>query len=362
MSTKALYVHIPFCSSFCPYCDFPKAYYDPSRVRPYFLSLYQEIKAKAKGLYDTIYLGGGTPTVVEPSVLEELLSFLKPYLAKGGEFSTEANPETLTEEKIAVLARHGINRVSLGVQSFHDKYLKLLARHHDEAKVVEAVGLLRKHGITNINLDFMFGLPEESVEEALEDIQKAVSLGPTHISAYSLILEENTPFSRRGVAEASQDEQADQYEAILAYLEKQGYARYEVSNFAKEGYRCRHNLHYWHDDDYDAVGLGAAGHQDNIRYKNTIDFNKYCAGSYEEEREELSRDEEIECFLLANLRLLDGFPLSSYKERFGRDFLEEKSEAIANLKQRGLLQIEDGIVKPTPDGIMLLDQILITLF
>lgn len=362
MSAPALYVHLPFCSSFCPYCDFPKAYYDPNRVGPYFLSLQKEILSKAKGKYDTIYLGGGTPTVVEPSVLEDFLSFLSPYLATGAEFSTEANPETLTEEKIAILAKYGINRVSLGVQSFHDKYLKLLSRHHDEAKVVEVVDLLKKHGISNINLDFMFGLPGESVSEALTDIEKAVSLAPTHISAYSLILEENTPFQRKGIQEASQDDQADQYEAILSYLTQQGYARYEVSNFAKEGYRCRHNLHYWKDDDYDAVGLGAAGHLGNIRYKNTIDFNKYCVGIYEEERELLSREEEIECFLLANLRLLDGFSLATYKSRFGQDFTKEKSEAIAELQSRGLLQIQDGFVLPSEDGILLLDQILVALF
>lgn len=358
----ALYVHLPFCASFCPYCDFPKVYHDPNRVLPYLEALFAEALQKAKGPYDTIYFGGGTPTLMAPELFDRTLSFFAAYLAKDGEFSIEANPETLTEEKIALLARYGINRVSIGVQSFESKYLALLKRHHDEAKVSEVVGLLKKYGIDNINLDLMFSLPGENVEEALADVKKAIALGPTHISAYSLIVEENTPFSRRGIVEQDSDEQAAQYEAIMDLLEEAGYRRYEVSNFALDGKRCRHNLHYWNDDDYDALGLGASGHVGNYRYKNTVDFAHYCAREYLGEEETLTQQEEIECYLLSCLRKIDGFALDDFKERFGRDFLTLKAEEVEKLKSRGLLEIDRGRVKASKDGLLLLDQILVTLF
>ena len=362
MSAPALYVHIPFCTSFCPYCDFPKAFYEEDRIEPYFSSLYKEIKAKAKGPYDTIYVGGGTPTCIDAKKLDEYLSLLRGYLGENGEFSIEANPETLTEEKIKVLAKNGINRVSMGVQSFHKRLLDLMGRKHDASCIEEKVALLRKYGIDNINLDLMFALPDETLDEVKADIEKLVSLKPTHVSAYSLILEEGTKFSRQGMVEASQDDQADQYELIWNYLEEHGYHRYEVSNFALDGYRCRHNVHYWKDHDYDAVGLGASGHKGNIRYKNTISFPAYVNQTDEGEIETLDRDEEIECYLLACLRLVEGFPLEDYKNRFGTDFLEDKAEPIKQLQDHHLLQIVDGYVRVPEEGLLLLDQVLVSLF
>ena len=362
MSAPALYVHIPFCTSFCPYCDFPKVFYEEDRIDSYFSSLYKEIKAKAEGPYDTIYIGGGTPTCVSPEKLDEYLSLLHGYLAKDGEFSIEANPETLTEEKIAVLAKNGINRVSMGVQSFHPRLLNLMDRKHDATCIEGKVRLLHKYRIDNINLDLMFALPDETLEEVRQDIEKIVALKPTHVSAYSLILEEGTKFSRQGYLEASQDDQADQYELVWNYLEEHGYHRYEVSNFALDGYKCRHNLHYWKDHDYDAVGLGASGHKGNVRYKNTVSFPAYINQTDEGEIETLDRDEEIECFLLSSLRLVDGFPLEAYQTRFGSSFLEDKAAAIEELKDRGLLTIENGTVKAKDDALLLLDQILVSLF
>ena len=358
----ALYVHIPFCTRFCPYCDFPKAFYRRDWVAPYLESLFRETKTKALGQYETIYLGGGTPTCLLPEDLERVLAFFSPYLVRDGEFSIECNPDTLSQEKIALLAKYGVNRVSLGVQSFHPKYRALLTREGDEQLIREKVGLLKEAGIKNINLDIMFALPGETVEEAKEDIVKAMELGPTHISAYSLILEENTPFAKRGILEASNDEQADQYEAILSALESGGYRRYEVSNFAMPGYECKHNLHYWADHEYDAVGLGAAGHRGNKRYTNTKVFPDYLAHKWEGEVEELSRDEERECFFLSYLRLTDGFPLQEYEARFGSSFLEDYGSAIDRLEGNGLLEVVDDHARATRRGLLLLDAILLTLF
>ena len=358
----ALYVHIPFCTSFCPFCDFPKHFHKEEDEVPYLEALEEEIRNKTKGKYETIYIGGGTPSALTPPSLSRLLALLSSILEEGGEFSLECNPETLNEEKVAILAQYGINRVSLGVQSFHPKYIKLLGRHHDKAIVENAVGLLRKQEMTNINLDIMFALPGESVAEVEEDIKTALSFTPTHISAYTLIIEEKTKFGRSGVQEASQDEQADQYQAVLKMLREAGYDRYEVSNFALPGYQCRHNLHYWHDDEYEAVGMGAAGHIGNIRYKNSEDFVVYCKKATKPEIEELTLKDEIECFLLSNLRLEEGFALKTYKKRFRTDFLEEKKDVFQKLEKEGLLSEKDGYIMPTDKGILLLDQILVRLF
>ncbi|MBQ9458042.1 MAG: radical SAM family heme chaperone HemW [Bacilli bacterium] len=359
---SSLYIHIPFCKGFCPYCDFPKAYYFEDQADAYLLSLFAEAKAKCHGPYRTIYFGGGTPTCLNLTQLESLLGFFAPYLAPNGEFSCEANPDSLSEEKIALLAQYGVNRVSLGVQSFSPKYLKLLGRHHDAEDVKRAVNSLREHGITNINLDLMFALPAQTVSEVQADVAKAIALKPTHISAYSLILEEGTAFFARGVKEASQDDQADQYEAVRAALEEAGYRRYEVSNFALPGFECRHNLAYWHDEDYDAIGLGASGHDGKTRYKNTVNVPDYLKGKWKLEQETLSPKEEEECYLLSNLRLVDGFALSSYKARFGKDFISEHQEAVESLMRRGLLETEAETVRATPQGLMLLDTVLVDLY
>ena len=359
---KALYVHIPFCAGFCPYCDFPKVYAHQDRIDAYLFSLFQEASSLEQDSYDTIYFGGGTPSVLSPSQLESLLAYFAPKLAIDGEFSIEANPDSLSEEKIAMLARYGVNRVSIGAQSSHEHHLSRLGRHHDFETVKAVVDTLIKYGITNINLDLMIALPGETIDEVNADVMAFLALPITHLSAYTLIVEENTKYGFLGVQETDADIQAEHILAVQKAASEAGFIHYEVSNYAKPGYMCRHNLAYWHDEDFDAVGLGASGHRGKLRYKNTVDFPKYLKQEHVREEEYLSKQEEKECFLLCNLRLSEGFAFATYKTRFGEDIRDEKGTEIESLIQRGLLNKDNTRLFPTIEGMMLLDQVLVELF
>lgn len=358
----SLYVHIPFCSSICPYCDFPKVYYRKDWAKDYLKALKNEIKARSQGLFSTIFVGGGTPSCLQKEDLEELLSFLRPYLREGGEFSFEANPESLSEEKIALLSAYGVNRVSIGAQSTTQKSLNTLGRNHDFALVKKRVEQLRGQGISNINVDWMYGFPNQSEGDLRQDIANFLSLGVPHISAYSLILEEGTAYSAKGIAPLEDDVQQAYFVEIREALKKEGFERYEVSNFAKAGRQCRHNLTYWKDLPYVGAGLGAAGYIGNKRYKNTRNLVRYLQGKTTQEEEELNQASELEDFFLTNLRLVEGFELKAFEERFGFPFLPRYQEKAQRLISKGLLEIGDGRVKTSERGMDLLDTVLVELF
>ena len=360
---NSLYVHIPFCRHICAYCDFPKVIYNDAWAKSYLGALFFELEERKipKGL-STIYIGGGTPTSLGESDLETLLSRLRPYLEEDNEFSVEANPETLTIEKAKILSKYGVNRVSIGMQTTSPRLLKLLGRAHDKSDVRRAVAYLGEAGISNINLDLMFGLPLESEEELQIDLDAIASFDVPHISAYSLILEEGTTFYVKGIKPLDDDAQQDQFDIVRDFLEAQGWKRYEISNFAKPGYECKHNLTYWHDEPYYAIGLGASGYVGDTRYVNTKNLQKYLSHDYEGETEALSRESMIEDFLLTNLRLVEGFDPSVFLDRFGIDFVESYKEKIEDLSNRGLLIASPTRVKATSRGLDLLDTILRTLF
>jgi len=359
----SLYVHIPFCAHICPYCDFPKVIFNPSWASPYLEALKKETLLRAKGeRFSTLFFGGGTPTCLNAESLDEMLSFFVPFCKKGAEISVEANPETLDEEKIALLANHGVNRVSLGVQSTHEKGLRILGRHHDTETVKKAVTCLRKHGITNINLDWMYGWPNETLEDVRRDIEGFLSFDVPHISAYSLILEAGTVYAVKGIKGLDDDGQQEHFILIKEALKNAGYERYEVSNFARPGYRCRHNLRYWNDEDYIGVGLGASGAIGATRYTNTKSLSKYLKGEYEGEVENLDETDEKEIFFLTNLRKVEGFAKSEYQRRFGKKFLEDYGGVAQRLKQRGLLDIEGDHIRCSEVGLDFLDTVLVELF
>lgn len=359
MPPRSAYVHIPFCKEICAYCDFPKVFYKEDWAESYLSALFQEFSLRKIGPVDTLYVGGGTPSALSSSQLERLLSFLSPHLNPGGEFSFEANPESLSEEKIALLKRYGVNRVSLGVQSSLPKYLSLLGRKHSFEQAKEAVERLKKAGIDNLNADWMIALPGEKLSDIKEEEKAFLRLNVPHLSVYTLILEQGTEFSFRRIQEASQDEQGEQYEEVLSFLREQGYDRYEVSNFARPGYQCRHNRTYWKDQEYYGVGLGAAGSVGNVRYKNTSSLSSYIKGKGLSQNQEESGVEE---FFLTNLRLEEGFSLEEYSARFHSSFLEDYQGEFAKLQQQGLLRFEGGRVFPSDRGMELLDLILLELF
>ena len=359
---NSLYVHIPFCEGICAYCDFTKVLFNKKWAFSYVEELEKELKSKEIGLVDTIYVGGGTPTCLPIELLDKVLSMLQPHLSEGGEFSIESNPENLSIEKCSLLVSKGVNRLSIGVQSTKSKFLSSMGRKHNLDQVKKAISNAKKASISNINLDMIYGLPTETVEDAIKDAKILSSLGVEHLSAYSLTIGNGTLFHQQGFHEASQEDNASQYEAIMDVFEKAGYKRYEVSNFAKEGFECRHNLTYWKDNRYYAIGLGASGYEEDIRYKNTSNLSKYLQGQWLSEEEKVKKNDDIHYYLLCNLRLVEGFLLKDFEDRFGYSFLEAKLETINKLKGQGLLEANPRSIRCSERGLYLLDRILVDLF
>ncbi len=358
MAPSSLYVHIPFCKEICAYCDFPKVIYRKDWAESYLSALFLELRKREVGMVDTIYVGGGTPSCLDFPSFDLLLKTLSAHLNPNGEFSIEANPESLSKEKIACLVSHGVNRVSMGVESSLGKYLKMLGRKHDFSLAKEKVDCLREAGINNINLDWMIALPNESKEDIALEARNFLSLEVPHLSVYTLILEQGTRFYVDGVKEAGEDEQGEQYELVLSLLRKAGYSRYEVSNFCKKGHECRHNLTYWRDEEFYGVGMGASGFIDGKRYANTRSLSAYLKG---EGIASPSEESGVEDFLLTTLRLEEGFSLNEYEKRFGSSFLSDFPKSFPKLKEEGLLFENEGRILPTDKGIELLDHVLLSL-
>ena len=361
---RSLYVHIPFCRDICSYCDFCKLIYREAWARDYVPALFDEINAFgiAQNSLDTIYVGGGTPTSLSDPLFSSLLRELAPLLAPGGEFTVEANPDSLTPEKIDAMVRNGVNRVSLGVQTFSPRLLSLLRRHHSPESVRKCLDLLQSAGIRNVNVDFMYALPGETEEEFKRDLSAFSSLRVPHISTYSLILESGSMLGVKGYQEAPQDVQADMYEAILETLRKEGYRRYEVSNFALKGSESRHNQTYWKDEEYYGAGLGASGYVGGVRYTNVRSLPLYIKNARKREVEEIvDAEDDLRYFLLTNLRLEEGFLEDDFERRFEAPFPQRCPKAKM-LRERGLLKNDDGRWACTDRGLLLLDSVLVDLF
>lgn len=357
--TEALYIHIPFCDKICSYCDFAKMYSSSFDHQVYLEALIKEIvslKIKDDSL-KTIYIGGGTPSCLTKEELEYLLSYLQSHFHSLDEFTLEANPESLTREKIRVLAQYGVNRVSLGVQSAKEETLRLLNRNHTLSDVKECVRNLNDLGLSNYNLDFIYGLPNMTMDDLKEDLRFSFSLQPKHLSYYSLQIEEGTLLYQKKLPPIKEETYRSMYDFLLLELEKNSYMRYEVSNFSLIGYESKHNLTYWRDEHYYAAGVSASGYIKNTRYTNTRSIQHYVRGKYNRSEETLtSKDEEFE-FLMLNLRLVKGFSLSLFKERFMKDFLHSYQKEIE--KVREYTQVNDGFFSIKREYLYTMDSILL---
>lgn len=358
----SLYVHIPFCRHICAYCDFPKVLFREEWAFSYIAELKKDLLSYGEKSFKTIYLGGGTPSALPLSLLEELLAFLSPYLEKGGEFSIEMNPEDSGEEFFLLLRKYGVNRLSMGLESSSFRLLSLMKRKAGKGEVAKAVALARKCGFENISVDLIYGLPEESEEELKSDLDYVFSLSLPHFSAYSLSVNKGTSFYNAGFREMDDELSAKQYEIILEEARNRGYKRYEVSNFAKNGYESRHNLTYWKDEEYLAIGMGASGYYRGVRYKNTLNLFDYLSGKRRIEEENVTPEEDEKYFLLTNLRLSEGFEEKDYEKRFGISFAEKHSKELASLSKKGLLNREAGRIFCSDNGILLLDRVLLELY
>ena len=358
----SLYIHIPFCNNICDYCDFTKLQYFRFLAEKYLVSLKKELSVVVKTYdLDTIYVGGGTPTSLEDDLFLELLEIIKPYSKNVKEYTFEANPESLSLNKIKMLKKYGVNRVSIGVESTDDKILKSINRHHTFEDVEIAVSNLKKEGIDNINLDLILGLPNVSLKMLKKDIENILSLEPKHISTYSLTVHPHTIFYLNKIEEPNDQFSYEAYKMIHDILLKHGYEHYEVSNFAKLGYRSEHNLTYWRNEEYYAVGLSASGYIDNIRYKNTDNLDKYLKCNFEKEKEIVTKEDLEEYFIILNLRTLEGLDLDYFNNIFNKDLYKEHESDIDTFIKDGLLIFEGHKLIPTFEGMMLLDRIIIKL-
>lgn len=361
------YVHIPFCTQICYYCDFSKVFIKNQPVDSYLEHLLEEFQSYDIQKLRTLYIGGGTPTALSASQLEVLLNGLTKNLDLSAleELTIEANPGDLDADKIAVLKNSAVNRVSLGVQTFDDKMLKKIGRSHLEKDIYENIDRLKLAGFDNISIDLIYALPGQTMEQVKDNVAKAIGLDIPHMSLYSLILENHTVFMnrmRRGKLPLPKEElEAEMFEYIIAELEKSGFEHYEISNFSKPGFESRHNLMYWDNAEYYGIGAGASGYVNGVRYKNHGPIRHYLTaveeGNARITEEHLSQKEQMEEEMFLGLRKKSGVSMARFEEKFGRSFDGLYGEIVRDLVQQGLMQIEGDRVRMTKRGLFLGDTV-----
>ena len=361
------YVHIPFCTQICYYCDFSKVFIKNQPVDSYLEHLLEEFQSYDIQKLRTLYIGGGTPTALSAPQLEVLLKGLTKNLDLSvlKELTIEANPGDLDADKIAVLKNSAVNRVSLGVQTFDDKMLKKIGRSHLEKDIYENIDRLKLAGFDNISIDLIYALPGQTMEQVKENVAKAIGLDIPHMSLYSLILENHTVFMnrmRRGKLPLPKEElEAEMFEYIIAELERAGFEHYEISNFSKHGFESRHNLMYWDNAEYYGIGAGASGYVNGIRYKNHGPIRHYLnaveEGNARITEEHLSQKEQMEEEMFLGLRKKSGVSMVRFEEKFGRSFDGLYGEIVRDLVQQGLMQIDGDRVRMTKRGLFLGDTV-----
>lgn len=365
MKKLGLYIHIPFCMNKCFYCDFATMPYQDKRIPEYFDLLEKEIymyRDLAKDFeIDSIYIGGGTPTYVDSKYIERIFKVIYSLfnIKDDIEITIEGNPKTIDEDKIKTYKKIGINRISLGVQSFNDNLVKDLGRNHTKEDVIKDIDLLREYNFKNINLDLIFSLPNQNFEDIKNDIEYLKLLNPEHISWYSLIIEENTKFNRlykEGLIKPMEDDlERELYLYIIKELEKIGLYHYEISNFSKENHQSYHNKKYWNCDNYLGIGLNAAGYINDTRYVNYSNWKKYRNEIIENKfpissKEILSEKDSLFEYIIMRLRLKEGLDLNYIKEKYNYDFYTNNKDLIESYINNGLIERDINRLRFTSKG------------
>ncbi len=393
-----LYIHIPFCVRKCHYCDFLSAPSDEQTREQYTEALCREIVSykdmAAEYMVSTVFFGGGTPSLLSVQQFERIIGAIretffidrsealdrfkeahpkmqnskgkKENTAGETEFTVECNPGTLTKELLSCLKRLGVNRLSIGLQSADEAELKLLGRIHNYEEFLESFRLARAAGFQNINIDLMQALPGQTMQSFCNTLQKVIALQPEHISAYSLIIEENTPFYELYGEDSeklpSEETERDIYKLTQKMLREAGYVQYEISNYAKPGYECRHNCGYWTGTEYLGLGLGASSYIKEVRFEQTDNLKEYLAmrdyRTGHKEVRNLSTEERMEEFMFLGLRLCKGISKAEFTERFGTSYENVYGEVSARLLQQGLLQENEGCLSLTELGRDLSNRVL----
>jgi oxygen-independent coproporphyrinogen-3 oxidase len=374
-----LYVHVPFCSAICNYCNFNRGLFDPALKARYVEALVAEIegageagRAEGKGQRagaDTIFFGGGTPSLLEPEEIARIIDTCRSVfaLAADAEITLEANPETVTEARLAAFRSAGINRLSFGVQSFRESELRRLSRLHTADRARAAVAEARAAGFDNLSLDLMMWLPEQQVAEWLESVDAAVALAPEHLSLYLLEVYPNAPLkdemARARWSQAPDEDAAAMYLAAMERLEAAGYEQYEISNVARPGCRSRHNLKYWTDGEWLGFGCGAHSTRDGARWKNVASTDDYILKMMRGESvavdvRRLSRDERLGDLLFTGLRLTDGVNLDTIRSEYGVDIWERHGPELELFVEAGVLQHDGPRLWLTRQGMLLAHEVM----
>lgn len=365
-----IYIHIPFCKSRCIYCGFYSTTLLDLRKK-YINAVCREMELRKNYIrepFSTIYLGGGTPSLLDEAELTKLFLYINNVydVDRNAEITMECNPDDITPEFTNMLSRLPINRVSMGAQTFADSRLRLLHRRHNSDEVKHAVKLLREAGIKNISIDLMFGFPDESLSQWKEDISAALALNIEHISAYSLMYEEDTPLWKMldtgKIKEIDEELSLTMFKELVCQLTDAGYEHYEISNFSRPGYRSRHNSSYWHQVPY--IGLGAAAHSFdlNSRQWNVADLKLYIEeinnGIIPMEREELDNDTTFNDIITTALRTSDGIDLNALETRLGKRYRNTLISAAGKHIEQGLLEIRHDRLRLTSEGIFISDMVM----
>lgn len=369
MKEISLYIHIPFCKQKCFYCDFPSYASIDYLKEDYVDALCKEIEDKAiKYKINSIFIGGGTPSYLEINQIDKLMKIInKLNLSKDMEFTMECNPGTLTKEKLETMLRGGVNRISMGLQAVQNSLLKDIGRIHSFNQFKDNFNLAREVGFKNINVDLMFGLPNQKVEEWIESLEEIANLKPEHISAYSLIIEENTAFyklwERNKLILPTEDEEREMYSITKKILKEYGYNQYEISNYSKEGYECFHNKTYWKCNDYLGVGSASSSFIEGKRIKNIENVKLYIdkINSKESVIEEIinnTKEDNIEEFIFMGLRMNDGINMKDFEERFNIDINSIYKNIIEKNINKNLLVIEKENLRLTDRGIELSNSVM----
>lgn len=358
---QSLYIHIPFCKRKCIYCDFYSTVSDIFLAQDYISALVSQIELLRQP-FNTIYIGGGTPTALPKAQLELLLRSLGKNLAEGTEFTVEANPESLDGELTKLLFDRGVNRLSIGLQSLDDRKLEKLGRIHDAAKAVDVISRAAKRGFAGLSADLIFGVWGEDLDSWDRELEEAAKLPVTHISCYSLTYEKGTPLfgalRNKSITPLGDEAVAVMYEAAIDRLALRGFKQYEISSFAKDGFRSRHNMSYWENNPYIGLGASAVSYVDGTRSKNVADVSEYIARVNEgrplaESSEKLSPVRRARETAAVKIRTKEGIDFAWFKEKTGYDFLPLEAKAVTDLVSKGFIRHKKDSATGAPTGIAL---------
>ncbi len=366
----ALYIHIPFCVSKCVYCDFNSAVIKSQAVDEYLKAIEKELQSTTeKYFFTTVFIGGGTPTVLSEAQLSRLLNMITRYVNVSDlkEYTIEVNPGTLNNEKICILQNNHVGRISIGIQSFNDKYLNFLGRIHSAKDAVEIFHHLREKGFENISIDLIYGYPVQTLNEWIIDLRKCINLVPEHISAYCISYERGTPIARMtdsgALKKLSEEEELEMYGFTNDFLCNKGYRHYEISNFAKQNKECLHNTVYWENREYIGIGTGAFSYINGERYCNIKDVKEYISSVKLEKTlicfsEKLTQKKRASEILMMALRMTSGISKKDFFARSGFDLNELFDKQLNNLTQADLISFDDERIKLTKKGLSVADSVM----